>query len=114
MAEETFGARPIIYRNGQPISEQLDPSIARVHVESDLHAPDSCRIQILDPARTALTDSGFEFLDELTVRAAPTGEKAEEPLFEGKVYSLGFDFDEAGAVLTIGAFDASYALFNGL
>jgi uncharacterized protein involved in type VI secretion and phage assembly len=114
VAGETFGARPIIYLDGDRLPRELEANVRRVLVESDVLAPDSCRIMLDDPNRSALADGGFDFQATLSVKAARTGEQSEQPLFEGKVYSLGFDFDERGATATVTAYDHSYALFSGL
>ena len=114
MAGETFGARPIIYLEGNRLSRELEASVRRVRVESDALAPDSCRMILEDPNRTLLEDGGFAFHATLAVKAARTGEQDEQSLFEGKIYSLGFDYDERGATATVTAYDHSYALFSGL
>jgi phage protein D/phage baseplate assembly protein gpV len=111
---ETFGARPMVYLDGNRLTPELEAHLRRVEITSDVHAPDACRIVLDDPGRTALADAGFEFHAKLEVKAARTGEAAEQSLFIGKVYHLGFEYDAGAAVTVVGAFDGSYALCNGL
>jgi uncharacterized protein involved in type VI secretion and phage assembly len=114
MAGQTYGARAIISIDGTPLSPEIERLVRRVVVETDAQAPDGCRIVFEDPQRDVLQRAGVAFHATLKVQAGRTGEDAGHDLFEGKVYSLGVDYDESGAVATVGAFDASYALFNGL
>jgi uncharacterized protein involved in type VI secretion and phage assembly len=114
VAGETFGAQPILYLDGNRLPQELEASVRRVLVESDVLAPDSCKLVLADPGRSVLADGGFAFHATLAVKAARTGEQSEQPLFEGRIYSLGFDLDERGATATVTAYDHSYALFSGL
>jgi hypothetical protein len=112
-ARATYGARPVVTFGGQRLPIDLEAALLRVVVQSDANGPGSCTITLADPTRDALKRAGVEFLAEVVVRAAPLGQTAEEPLFEGLVYSLGFEYDEAGAATVIGALDRSYALYTG-
>jgi phage protein D len=111
---ETFGARPMVYLDGTRLPATLESHLRRVEVTSDVHGPDACRIVLDDPGRTALAEAGFEFHAKLEIKATRTGENAEQPLFTGKIYHLGFDYDDGSAVTVVGAFDGSYALCSGL
>ena len=114
MAATTHGARPIVALGGIRLTAEIERLIRRVVVESDAQAPDGCRIELEDPDRTALERAGFAFHATITVKAGRTGEDTEQDLFEGRIYRMGLDYDERGAVTTIGAFDNSYTLYNGL
>src|SRR4051794_5996231 len=114
MADNTFGARPIITVNGGPLTEQIQAHVRQVVVETDATGPDSCRIVLDDPARDILGRSGLDLHTELTVTAGLPGEKTGVPVFDGLVYHLGFDYHERGAFTTVVAYDRSYGLYNGV
>jgi uncharacterized protein involved in type VI secretion and phage assembly len=108
------GARPTVAVNGTPLGEQVESRLRQVVVDTDAGGPDSCRVVLDDPARDVLTSSGIELRAGLTVTAGRVGEETGDRIFDGVVYSLGFEFDDRGAFTTIVAYDRSYALYNGL
>ncbi|ABW13215.1 Rhs element Vgr protein [Parafrankia sp. EAN1pec] len=115
---ETYGALPVLYLDGKPVPPAIKETILRVVVDSDVAAPDACRVVLNDPGRDVLAAAGFDFRHALKVtappRATPEGGGAEKVLFEGTIYSLGFGYDERGATAVVVAYDSSYALFNGV
>ncbi|CUU59580.1 Uncharacterized conserved protein, implicated in type VI secretion and phage assembly [Parafrankia irregularis] len=118
MAAETYGALPVLYLDSARVPPAVSTAIRRVVIDSDLAAPDACRVVLDDPGRQLLTVGGFDFHKTLRVTAPPaadpTGAAAETTLFEGRVYSLGISYDELGSHTVIVAYDSSYALFNGV
>ncbi|WP_261569971.1 VgrG-related protein [Frankia gtarii] len=118
MPPETYGAQPVLYLDGAKVAPAISAAIRRVVVDSDLAAPDACRVVLDDPGRELLATGGFDFRQTLRVTAppaaAPEGGNAETTLFEGRVYSLGLSYDERGSHTVIVAYDSSYALFNGV
>jgi phage protein D/phage baseplate assembly protein gpV len=114
MPQSNFAARPSLLLEDQPISDDIEAALIDLVVESDVHAPDSCIAVFADPNRDLLSRSTFDFAKTIVVKAGRIGEYARDVLFEGNIYSLGFDFDEHGATTTVTAYDKSYALFNGL
>lgn len=118
MTAETYGAMPVLYLDGQKVPARISAAVRQVVVDSDLAAPDACRVVLDDPGRDLLAAAGFEFRKKLRVAAppaaAPAGGAAEITLFEGEIYSLGLSYDERGATTVAVAYDSSYALFNGV
>ncbi|WP_322780101.1 VgrG-related protein [Frankia sp. Cas4] len=112
--ENTYGALPALYLDGRRVPLEVAECVRTVVVNSDLAAPDSCRLVLDDPGREMLTRAGFEFRAALRVAAVRPGDTAEQTLFEGTIYSLGFEYDERGATATAVGYDSSYALFNGV
>lgn len=117
-APDSYGKLPVLYLNGAKVPASISAAIRQVVVQSDLAAPDACRIVLTDPGRDALATAGLEFRAALRVvaptGAAPQGGAGDKVLFEGMIYSLGFGFDERGATTVAVAYDSSYALFNGV
>ena len=102
--------------NGQPA-----PRAARAErragcmVESDLHAPDCLPDRDPRPRpQRARPTSGFEFLAELTVRAARPASRPRSRCSRAGCTASASTSTRPARVLTIGAYDHSYALFNGL
>ncbi|WP_239375971.1 VgrG-related protein [Frankia sp. Cj5] len=113
-ADNTYGALPTLYLDGQRVPLEVAERLRKVVVNSDLAAPDSCHVVLDDPGREMLARAGLEFRAALRVAAARPGETTGQTLFEGTIYSLGFGYDERGATATAVAYDSSYALFNGV
>jgi uncharacterized protein involved in type VI secretion and phage assembly len=108
------GARPVLAVNGADLSTRLAGQIRQVIVDTDATGPDSCRVLLDDPARDVLKRSGIDLNADFTVTAGRVGDETGDRLFDGVVYSLGFDFDDRGAFSTVVAYDRSYGLYNGL
>jgi uncharacterized protein involved in type VI secretion and phage assembly len=108
------GARPVLAVGGTPVSQQVEACLREVVVDTDANGPDSCRIVLDDPTRDVLGRSGFDLRADLTVTAGRVGEQTGDRVFDGVVYSVGFDFDDRGSFSTIVAYDRSYELYNGL
>jgi phage protein D/phage baseplate assembly protein gpV len=111
---KVYGARPIISVGGSPLPEQVQSRVRQVVVDTDAGGPDSCRIVLDDPKRDVLPASGIDLHVELRVTAGRTGEQTGEPVFDGLVYHLGFEYHDRGAFTTVVAYDRSYGLYNGL
>jgi uncharacterized protein involved in type VI secretion and phage assembly len=110
---KTYGAMPIIQLSGNPLPEGIQMLVKSVEVETDTGGPDSCRIVFDDMSRTKVAGLGLDFHLELRVTAGRVGEKTGEPLFSGRVYDVGFEYDGRGGFTTVLAFDKSYDLYNG-
>lgn len=114
MADAQVGARPVITVNGSPLREQIEGALRQVVVDTDSGGPDACRVVLDDPTRDVLKRSGIDLQAELTVSAGRIGDETGDKVFDGVVYSLGFDFDDRGSYTTIVAYDRAYGLYNGL
>ncbi len=114
MTPPQVGARPVVAVGGTPLREQLAGRLREVVVDTDAGGPDSCRVVLDDPSRDLLGDSGIELGSDLTVTAGRVGEETGDRVFDGVVYSLGFEFDERGSFTSVVAYDRSYALYSGL
>jgi uncharacterized protein involved in type VI secretion and phage assembly len=108
------GARPALSVNGSPLADGVQGQLRSVLVDTDGGGPDACRVLLDDPTRDVLKRSGIELNTTLTVTAGRVGEEKGDRIFDGVVYSLGFDFDDRGAFSTVVAYDRSYGLYNGL
>jgi phage protein D len=108
------GARPVLAVNGSPLRGQIEGHLRQVVVDTDASGPDSCRVVLDDPGRDVLRRSGIDLQATLTITAGRVGEETGDRVFDGVVYSLGFDFDDRGSFTTIVAYDRSYGLYNGL
>jgi uncharacterized protein involved in type VI secretion and phage assembly len=108
------GARPVLAVDGSPLSAQLEGYLRQVVVDTDASGPDACRIVLDDPGRDVLRRSGIELKATLTVTAGRVGDETGDRVFDGVVYSVGFDFDDRGSFTTVVAYDRSYGLYNGL
>jgi uncharacterized protein involved in type VI secretion and phage assembly len=108
------GARPVLAVNGSPLGPQVLAQLRQVVVDTDGSGPDACRVVLDDPGRDALHRSGLELKATLTVTAGRVGDETGDRVFDGVIYSLGFDFDDRGSFTTIVAYDRSFGLYNGL
>ena len=114
MSGTEVGSRPELTVNGTPLNERVAGRIRAVVVDTDTGGPDSCRVVLDDPARDLLQGSGLDLRAGLTVTAGRIGEDTGDRLFDGLVYSLGFDYDDRGAFATAVAYDRSYELYTGV
>src|SRR5688572_21119927 len=113
VSEKTYGAMPIITVGGQRLPESIQKFVRRVEVETDTGGPDSCRIEFDDANRDQVAPLGLNFYVELSIAAGRVGEKTGVPLFSGRIYDVGFEYNGRGGFTTVVAFDKSYNLYNG-
>jgi uncharacterized protein involved in type VI secretion and phage assembly len=99
---------------GSPLAAEVESQLRQVVVDTDVSGPDCCRVVLDDPGRDILRRSGIDLHADLTVTAGRVGEQTGDRIFDGVVYSIGYDFDDRGSFTTIVAYDRAYALYNGL
>lgn len=108
--KDRFGTAPKIKLGGDWVEGEIGARQLRTSVLQDLNGPGVCEVVFADPNRTLLDELGVDFGQDFEVHASAVEDRANRPVFIGKVYALEFQADETGSASIVRAYDSTYAL----
>jgi len=113
MAPQQHAAKLKVEIDGQPLSQELDPTVVSAFVDNSSSLPDMFQVAFRDPKRTLLQKTGLKVGSKVKLKIFTEASPGGELLITGEVTALEAEYDADGMMTVVRGYDYAHRLFRG-